>query len=126
MVMLLVEKVREIGEELIPRYQIWDEWDWSYPPCRIQLKAMSRVLNRRYREVVPLYRVSSKDFTAVAEGRCIPKRLMRNSPVTDPSLEDYAPTAEESRVAKETEELPFVLEYIENHRLWPSAGDQKD
>jgi hypothetical protein len=125
MVMLLIEKVRELGEELVPRFQIWDECDWSHPPCRIQLKAMARVLDRRHREVVPLYRVSSKDFAAVAEGRCIPKRFMRGSPLTDPSLEDYALTAEESKVAKETEELPFVLEYIESQNLWPSEGDQK-
>jgi hypothetical protein len=32
-------------------------------------------------------------------------------------LEDYALSAEESRVAKECEELPAVLKYIEAHKL---------
>jgi hypothetical protein len=37
--------------------------------------------------------------------------------LTDPSFEDYTCSKSEHARAKETEELPVVMEYIKNHEL---------
>ena len=41
--------------------------------------------------------------------------------LTEPSLEDFGLSREESRIAKEVEELPEVLEFIKFHDLEPLA-----
>lgn len=116
--LLMVEKLRDLGEVEICRYRIClDAWYWGEAPCRIQLKAMARVLDRTFSKIFPLYAVEPDVLEAVQEGKLIPRRHLRGSPVTEPSLEDYALSEAESKVAKECEELPEVLEYIKSHNL---------
>jgi hypothetical protein len=116
--LLLVEKVRDLGEEEICRYVIFhDGWDWGYSPSRIQLKAMARVVDRVFGQVVPLYPVESSVLEAVRGGRLIPRACLCGSPITEPSLEDYALSPAESHVAKECEELPAVEQYIKANGL---------
>jgi hypothetical protein len=117
LVIFFVEQFGELGEDKLFRFHIFDEFDWSYAPSRIQLKAMARVLDRQFRITFPLYKVTERELEEVAEGRKTPQSLMRGSPITDPSLEDYALSMSESKVAKEVEELPRVLNYIEHHSL---------
>ena len=45
------------------------------------------------------------------------RQLFKVPPYAPPSLEDYGLSPEESRQAKEVEELPFVLNYIEKNNL---------
>jgi hypothetical protein len=121
--LLLVEKLREIGEEEICRYIIfYDSWDWPHPPCRIQLKAITRVMDRVLHKVVPMYAVEPAILEEVREGKRIPRHCLRGSLLTEPSLKDYALSPEESRVDKECEELPAVLEYIKTHDLEAAAS----
>ncbi|HXJ57765.1 MAG TPA: hypothetical protein VNU68_13995 [Verrucomicrobiae bacterium] len=118
LVLLLVEKLRDLGEEEIFRYIIFnDRWDWGHAPCRVQLKTMARMMDRVLGKIVPLYRVDPAILERVHGGKCIPQQCLRGSPLTNPSLEDYALSAEESTVAKECEELPAVLKYINVHAL---------
>lgn len=66
---------------------------------------------------VPLYRVDARVLNEIVKGRCFPQSHMRGSVITEPSLEDYALSQNESKVAKECEELPEVLDYIQNKNL---------
>lgn len=115
---VLVEKMCEIGEQEIFRYIInGGEWDWGYAPARIQLKAMVRVVDRVYGSPVPLYRAKRSVVEEIYNGKRVPREFMRGSPLTNPSLEDYACSSREHAQAKECDELPFVLEYINEHNL---------
>lgn len=51
------------------------------------------------------------------DGRMVPASCLKGSPLTEPSLEDFALSPEESRQSKESEELPGVLEYIAKNNL---------
>jgi hypothetical protein len=116
--LILAEHVDEIGDEEIFRYRIFsDAWDWSHSHSRIQLKAMARVVNLELHKPVPLYQVSSKILIEIRDGKRVPRAALQGCLVTDPSLEDFGLSAEESAVAKETDELPAVLNYIRKHRL---------
>lgn len=114
----LVEKIAELGDESIYRYHIYrDEFNWGYEPSRIQLKAMTRVICQAYRTVAPLYVVSDAELRNILDGKVVPRKHLLHSCITSPSLEDYCETREESLVAKEIEELPAVMQYIEQRGL---------
>jgi len=115
----------ENPEDLHPiaRYHIWcDTWDWGYAKSRIQLKAMTRIVDIQLNERVPLYRVERAVLKAIQDGRQIPRAYLRGSLLPEPSLEDYANSQAEHGQAKETEELPYVLAYIEHHKLGALTG----
>lgn len=116
--LILVERIGEIGDEDIFRYRVYaDAWDWSHFTSRIQLKAMARIVNLKLGKPVPLYEVSSKILTEIRDGKRVPRAALQGCLLTDPSLEDFGLSEEESGVAKETDELPAVLNYIREHRL---------
>lgn len=116
--LIVLDEIALLGDEVIYRYYIIDgEWNWSHSPCRIQLKAFARLLNRKLSIVTPIFKVDVKTFQEIAECRKIPREYIDGGLVTDPSLEDYALSKIESVVAKETEELPEVLKYINDHKL---------
>lgn len=116
--LLMVEKVRDLGEVEVCSYHICgDTWYWQHDLCRIELKAIARVMDKKFGKIFPLYSVEPKILEAAQEGKLIPRRFLRGSPITEPSLEDYALSEAESRVAKECEELPVVLDYIKVHQL---------
>lgn len=121
LLLVLVEKLASVDDidEIwdIYRYMILDEWDWSHSPCRIQLKAMVRVVDLQVGERVPIFYARPSAFTAVAEGRRVPREFLTRCLLTNPSLEDYSCSNEESAVAKETDELPPVLNYLAAHNL---------
>lgn len=115
---VLVEKIAEIGDEVIQRYYIYcDGWDWTYEPARIQLKAMVRLVCESIATVVPLFVIDPSDFQKVQDRQQIPKKLLNRGMVTDPSMEDFTLSVNESVVAKEVDEIPAVLKYIEEHSL---------
>jgi len=117
-VLVFVEKIREIGDVEIFRYVIdGDGWDWGYRRCRIQLKAMVRVVDRYYGNPVPLYRVQEAELEGIREGRTIPRLFIRGTPLTDPSLEDYVCAESEHGQAKECDELPDVKQFMLEHKL---------
>jgi hypothetical protein len=66
---------------------------------------------------VPLYEVSSKILTEIRDGKRVPRAALQGCLLPDPCLEDFALSEGESAVAKETDELPDVLDYIREHRL---------
>lgn len=118
LVPIVVERIAELGEEEIVRYHIYtDGFDWSYFPARIELKAIARLLFKKAGIGVPLYPVSPKQMDNILEGRAFPRQHLDGCLLTEPSLEDFALSKEESRAAKEVEELPAVLHYIEEHNL---------
>lgn len=113
LVIVLVHKLRELGDLDIERYCVYtDGLDWSHAGCRIQIKAMIRIINERLHRPVPLYVARSKQIEQLNRGELVPRNLLRGPFLTEPSLEDYSMASDESAVAKECEELPDVLEYI--------------
>lgn len=115
---VIVEQIAVLGDEEIYRFHIYqDGFDWGHLPARIELKAIARVVFKALHMPVPLFAVSQDDMDEITEGRMIPMRLLDGCLLTHPSLEDYALDPKESGIAKETDELPAVLEYIKEHRL---------
>lgn len=115
---VLVEKIADLGDEEIYRYHIYrDGFDWSHQPSRIEIKSIARLACKAFNMPVPLFVISPGDMEAVLEGRLIPAKYLGGCQITNPSLEDYALSPDESVVAKEVEELPDVLRYIQERNL---------
>lgn len=118
LVVIVVEKIAELGDQRVYRYHVYgDGWDWGYWPTRIQLKAIARLLYNKFGKTMPLYTAKLADLENIREGRQIPRSCLRGCLISTPSLEDFALSPEESRIAKEIDELPEVLKYIEEHNL---------
>jgi hypothetical protein len=116
--LVLVEKVQNLGEEEILRYRIYDnEWGWSHPPCRVQLKAMARLFFQIHKRPVPLHQVNPETLQAIIDGKCVPHIALQGCLLTNPSLEDFALSSGESVKYKEADELPAVLDYIRKYEL---------
>lgn len=114
---VLVEKIANVGDEPIYRYTVFnDGFDWNHPPARIQLKAMARIAFTYGATVVPLLVVKPNVLERILERELIPREYLHRGLVSNPSLEDYALSAD-SPIAKETEELPLIMDYIEQHDL---------
>jgi len=123
LVLVVVENITRIGEQEINRYHLFaGGWRWNYEPTRIQLKALARVVHRHFPTPIPIFKIERKSLDALEAGQLIPHSLVRGGLCPDPCLEDYALCASESRVAKEVDELPQVLEYIMAHRLHEVAS----
>jgi hypothetical protein len=117
LVPVLVEKMANLGDEPIYRYIIFnDGFDWGHQPARIQLKAMARIAYIHGGTVIPLLVVKPEILEQILEGKMIPRDFLHSGLVSNPSLEDFALSAD-SPIAKEVAELPYVLEYIEEHNL---------
>ena len=115
---VIVEKIAELGEESIFRYHVYrDGFPWDHPPARIELKALARTIYKKLGITVPLYEIPEREMDELLEGRLIPGFLRSVCHHSTPSLEDYALTASESGVARETEELEDVLRYIDEQGL---------
>lgn len=118
--LVAVEPITTIDETTVYRYHSFaDGWEWGYPECRIQLKAMVRALGRP----VPLYEVTEAELDLAYRGSLFYKSALRGSLMTEPSLEDYAMTASENRHAKETDEIPLVRIYMRENGM--KVGGQR-
>lgn len=116
--LVLVERIQNLGENEITRYHVYgDEWDWAHTSCRIQLKAIARVVFQIHLRPTPIHRVQQSDLQAILEGKTVPHEAVQGCLLTRPSLEDFALSSQESIQAKETEELPKVLDYINSNNL---------
>jgi len=132
LVLLFVEKIADVDhvDDIwdIERYHVCgDAWDWSHFPCRIQLKAMVRMVDQLGHQPVPLFRVSSAALEAVLAGRMVPRSLVNRCLLSNPSLEDYACSLPEHAQAKETEELPIVYDYVGRAglaRMWEEGAER--
>lgn len=124
---VIVEKIADLGEEEIYRYHIYrDGFDWGYRPTRIELKTIARIVDKTLHTPVPLFVISEKEMRGVLDGKLVPANLFHGTLLTNPSLEDFALTTEESGVAKEVEEIPAVLSYIEEHNLQEFTFDKPE
>lgn len=118
LVVVVAEKIAELDNQCVYRYHVYgDGWDWGYWPTRIQLKAIARLLFKKFGKTMPIYTTKLTDLENIREGRLIPRNYLGRCLLSEPSLEDYAMTQEENFHAKEIAELPEVLKYIEEHNL---------
>lgn len=118
LVPVLLEKVADLGDKTIYRYYVFnDGFSWSYGPARIQLKATARIAYKLLGTPIPLMVISPTDLQSVLDRKKISRKFLDGCLLTDPSLEDFALTSQESAVAAEVDEIPIVLKYIEDHKL---------
>ena len=118
LVPVLLEKIHKLGEQSIYRYHVYqDGLKWDRYPCRIDLKVIARIVHQRLGIPVPLYEVPEGRLSEIMEGKLIPAKFFYGCLRSNPSLEDFALNKNENSMARETEELPEVLQYIENHGL---------
>lgn len=116
LVLILVEQFAILDDKQIFRYRIFnDEWDWFYVPARIQVKAMVRLVSMIIDVPVPLYIIKIHELQGLFDGAIIPRYLIDNRWLSDPSLDDFVTT--NKFVGKEIDELPEVLMYIEEYQL---------
>ena len=120
--LLFRKKLCDLGDQEIHRYRIFgDGWDWGYWKCRVQLKAMARIVDKALHERIPMYRVKPDVLESVESGHRVPRHCLRGPQLNDMSLEDFALSPTESAQSKEAEELSQVIEYIEYHDLENAA-----
>lgn len=117
-VLVMLKTLKRTHDDEIYSYAVYgDEWDWSYAPSRIQLKAMARLVYLATDCPVPLFKVPRLALEKFREGLVVPRALTEGCLITHPSLDDYALSPEESGQAREPEELDRVLKYIETKGL---------
>jgi hypothetical protein len=114
---LFVENVAELGEEDVCRYYLETGWSWQHDSCRIQIKALAMLYWQKKRTPITIYKVPRKIYFQIEELQAIPHRHLTGPLISNPSLEDYVITPEESPVSKESAELPYVIRYIEENEL---------
>lgn len=116
--LVVVEPIGNIGEERVCRYRVYrDAWDWGHLSCRLQLKAFARLIDHGWQTPVPLHRVQRRVLERIRAGKQVPHFELQSCLLTEPSLEDFALDEYESGKARESEELPTVLAYVEQHAL---------
>lgn len=114
---LFVEKIAELGDENIPRYQLDTDWNWQHSYCRIQIKAMAMLYWQQAHQPITIHKVSKEIYQQIQDSSIIPYSYLRGSLVSEPSLEDYVIEPSESMVSKEADELTEVTAYIKEHNL---------
>jgi hypothetical protein len=112
-----VEKIAELGDDNIYRYYLDAGWTWSHRECRMQLKAMALLYWRDVKRPITFYKVPHDIYLQIEELQLIPYPYLKGPLVSDPSVEDYISDPQFSGVAKEYDELPAVLEYIQVNNL---------
>jgi hypothetical protein len=116
--LLTVETVGVIGDNEICRYRVYhDAWDWGHFPCRLQLKAIARLVHLGWQTPIPVHRVQRGQLERIRAGRRVPRSELQGCPLSEPCLEDFALAENESGMARETEELEDVFRYIDLKRL---------
>lgn len=114
---VIVEKIADLGDETIYRYHIFqDAYYWQHKPARIELKAIAKIIFHKIGPV-PLLLVSETDMQKILGGKMVPRPFLHYGLCSEPSLEDYSLSQDKSPHAKETDELPEVLAYIEKNKL---------
>lgn len=125
--LVILEQAAMLDDDVVPRFTVInDVWDWSYQPARLQAKAMARLSFKRFGPV-PLYCVPDAMLESILSGEAIPHNVLAGTMITDPSLEDYVLSPTASAVAKEAEELPEVLRYLDEAACFlPSLAQHQD
>ena len=123
---MLAEKIGEIGEKNIYRYYIDTEWSWNHSPCRLQLKAITYQVYKKLQVPIPIFKIEHSVFEKIAQGQYIPTHYVNAGFATEPSLEDFVLYPHESRVSKEYEEISDVMEYIEKYQLNDSFNTENE
>lgn len=118
LVPVVLEQIAELGDEPVYRYYVFnDGFDWGYEPARIQLKAMARIVYKGIRTPIPLMVIAPAELQSVLDRKRISREFFEGCLLSEPSLEDFSLTSLESVVAAEADEMPKVLQYIEDHKL---------
>jgi hypothetical protein len=122
--LVLVESAPLSHEQLLDRYVPFaDAWDWSHPPCRLQLKAMVRAYGRP----VPIHEVDQSVIEAITNGERVPREAAKHPFITEPSLEDYCLSRDENFKAREEDELVDVRAYAHRERIpWNTKAWQRE
>jgi hypothetical protein len=123
LVLVMAEKIGELGELTIERFRIYDNlWDWHHPPCRLQLKAVARLLHQALHIPIPIYEIDLDTLETISKRRQIPRQFIYTGFCPSPCLEDFGLSKKESHAAKDTGELSGVYEFIREYSLKEKAN----
>lgn len=114
---VFLEKLLELGQEDIYRYYLDSGWSWTHSPCRLEIKALAKLYWQQARHPISIHKIPKDIYYQIENMEMVPYYYL-GALISDPSLEDYVITPEESGVSKEAEELPRVDQYIEEHKLF--------
>lgn len=115
---VIVEVTGTVGDQTLYRCRVYgDYYDWTDSASRIELKALVLLAFRHTNTPIPLFKVTNEEMEAFTDGSAIPSIVWRRALLSNPSLEDFVLSFENSVVAKETDELPDVLSYLEAQGL---------
>lgn len=118
LVPVIVETTKTVGEDILYRCRVFgDQYNWTDLSTRIELKAIALLVFRHTNTPIPLYLVTPDELEQITSGKVIPSIVWRSSFITTPSLEDYVLNFKASAVAKEIDELPAVLSYLDAQGL---------
>lgn len=122
LVIVLVKKLCDFNGRKIYTFKIYDDdWDWKYFKCRIQLRAMFRVLFKLREVTIPMYKVDKNTLEQIISGKKIPNIYKINAKKLNIYIEDFSLSPEESAVSKDWEELGVVDDYIKRKDLYNIA-----
>lgn len=113
---IFAEKIAQLDEDDIYRYYLDCGWSWSHNPCRIEIKSLAKLYWQQARHPIPIHQLPIDIYYQIENNEVIPHHYI-GAFITNPSLEDYVMSPEESGVSKEVEELPIVDRYIKENKL---------
>ena len=120
-VVLAIPLLQVSGERIIFRYLTdFTPYPWNYTRTRIQLRAWARLLCLGRRFVIRGCEMSVDDAAKLASNSMFLRELLEDQTKlrrVDWHPDDYALSATESAVAKETDSMPQVLEFLREHGL---------
>ena len=115
---VMVTQISDQQDSPVYRCQVsGDCYEWADTQSRLELKAITWLVSQRLKTIVPMFQVTEDELQNICSGTTIPSMVLGKRLITSPSLEDFVQSKEESMVAKETDELPALISYLEAQGL---------
>jgi len=112
-VILLKDKLVDLGDNEIYRYRIFSGLDWSHWNCRAQVIAMTRLAHAIYSVSVPVICIGKKEFAEISQGHRVPSHAVNSyRPMSGLCLEDFSLFIDESMSSRDEGELGCAIELM--------------
>lgn len=94
-------------------FAICDQWNWTHPPARIELKAMA-LMAWQFRITIDSHVVKQTRIDDFLKGKLLCGELIRDSSIHAWHLDDYIFTSSESKCATDEQEALVVRQHLED------------
>ncbi len=109
--------IREDDDPIYKHALFETSWDWAHHPCRMDAKAITRLLATtfgRHRRV-PIVRIRRQDFEGVSKGEILPAQFVPANDVGFDCLENRVLLEHESTLATELYETEAVIAHLNSY-----------